>query len=117
MSARHAREAVAAALSTAGVFVVAHPATLDPVDSPTAYVGLADYDAGTATGCASAWRVPVVVAVGDPTVSPAVWDALDDAGDDCVRALTLAGIHVTSNTATIEGDRLAVRTLGTESYA
>jgi hypothetical protein len=118
MSARAAREAVAAALTgTAGVFVVAHPSTLDPVDKPTAYVSLAEYDDGTGTGCAASWRVAVTVAAGDPAASPDVWDELDDAADAVAASLTAAGIHVTSNAPSFVGDRMAVRVIETESYA
>jgi len=108
---------VANALAPSGLFIVAHPATVDPVDSPTAFVGMAEYDDGSATGCAAAWRVPVTVAAGDPTASPAVWDTLDDAADAAVSALTAAGVRVTGNRASIEGDRQAVRTIETEMYA
>jgi hypothetical protein len=117
MSARAARERVAAAAAGPGVFVVAHPATLDPVDSPTVYVSLAEYDDGTATGCASAWRVTLTLAAGDPATSPGTWDLLDDTGDAVVSRLTAAGIRVTANRPTIQGDRLAVREIETESYA
>ncbi len=118
MSARAARERIATALQgVPGVFIVAHPSTLDPVEHPTAYVSLAEFDDGGGTGCAAMWRVPVTVAAGDPTASPEVWDRLDDAADAVASALTAHGVRVTANAPSIAGDRVAVRVIETESYA